>query len=53
MSNNIVNQAKQLSQEFLNFVNKGVSPFHVTQESKKLLLQNKFTEISEASNWNL
>lgn len=38
MENNFINIAKKLSVEFLEFVNKAVSPFHVVQESKNILL---------------
>lgn len=42
-----------LGQEFLNFVNKGVSPFHVVAEASSMLKQANFTELSENDSWNL
>ena len=53
MEKNYINIAKKLSGEFLEFVNKAVSPFHVVQESKSLLLQHGYKEISEQDNWEL
>ena len=53
MKKNYIKIAKNISGEFLEFVNKAVSPFHVVQESKSLLLQHGYKEISEQDNWEL
>ncbi|EAR87946.2 aminopeptidase I zinc metalloprotease (macronuclear) [Tetrahymena thermophila SB210] len=45
--------SKKLSQDFLSYVNKGVSPFHVVQTSKERLVKHGFTQISENDNWNI
>jgi len=49
----IAGDAKKLAQDFIEFVNKGIEPFHVVDACKKKLEKNGFTEIKESDNWSL
>ena len=49
----LVDIARTLSNEFLEFINKAVTPFHVTNEASKILLTSGFTELVEQDNWKL
>jgi aspartyl aminopeptidase len=53
MEKSFIGIARTLASDFIEFVNRAVSPFHVTQESKILLLKSGFVEISEQENWDL
>ena len=53
METHLVATARQLAKDFLGFINKAVSPFHVTNEAKNLLTNSGFQELSEQENWNL
>ncbi|KAL1022018.1 hypothetical protein UPYG_G00021150 [Umbra pygmaea] len=41
------------AKEFLQFVNKGVSPYHVVEECKSRLRGAGFTELKEAEQWDV
>ncbi|EGR34018.1 hypothetical protein IMG5_027160 [Ichthyophthirius multifiliis] len=53
MDNTRLEKATQLAQDFLNFANKGVSPYHVVHESTQRLQKAGFTQIHETENWDL
>ncbi|CAD8200829.1 unnamed protein product [Paramecium pentaurelia] len=48
-----IQQARNLVNEFFEFVAKAVSPFHVTSLCKEKLTKSGFTELNETENWKL
>ncbi|KRW99220.1 hypothetical protein PPERSA_07463 [Pseudocohnilembus persalinus] len=53
MEKQLIEGARKLSQEFLNFVNKAVSPYHAVQLAKNMLKDAQFQELTETQNWDL
>lgn len=45
--------ARQLSLDFITFVNQSMTPFHVVSTCRSRLQSNGFKELQEASNWTL
>ncbi|KAJ8383598.1 hypothetical protein AAFF_G00216710 [Aldrovandia affinis] len=41
------------AKEFLHFLNRGVSPYHVVEECKSRLVGAGFTELKEADHWDI
>ncbi|XP_020786847.1 aspartyl aminopeptidase [Boleophthalmus pectinirostris] len=44
---------KSAAKEFIQFVNKGVSPYHVVEECKRRLLAAGFIELKESEQWDI
>ncbi len=44
---------KEAAYRLLEFTGKGVSPYHVVQESQRILRENGFTELSLGEKWSL
>ena len=53
MNSHVLELAHKLSSEFITFVNKCASAYHVTHYCKELLLAKGFLELSEAKPWKL
>ena len=41
------------SKELLDFIRRGVSPYHVIENFKAMLVENGFAELSEAEKWKI
>ncbi|CAO4369092.1 unnamed protein product [Caenorhabditis nigoni] len=46
-------EIRKAAQEFINYLNKAVTPFHATQEVKERLIQAGFKELPEAGHWEI
>ena len=53
MKNFSIEEFKQNTRDFCQFVEKSPSPFHVIEVAKKILVKNGFTEIKETDSWKL
>lgn len=49
----VLEKGREYSKDFLEYVNKGVSPYHAVQESKERLDDAGFTQLFESENWKL
>ncbi|KAL4482277.1 hypothetical protein ABPG72_018058 [Tetrahymena utriculariae] len=45
--------SRECASDMINFINKGVSPYHVVEEGRQRLLKYGFTQLYEADNWSL
>jgi aspartyl aminopeptidase len=45
--------AQTLSKDFIKFVNKSPSPYHVVNNMTNMLEKNGFKEVKEIDSWNL
>lgn len=53
MEKSIISSARAIAQEFINFINGAVTPFHAVDYSRKKLLSKGFVELQENKNWEL
>ena len=53
MEKNLGKIARVLSDEFLQFMSKAVSPFHVVEIAKSMLNSAGFKEVHECENWDI
>lgn len=49
----LAEKAKNASIDLMDFINKGISPFHVVEEGRRRLIGAGFEQIHECDNWNI
>lgn len=53
MNNGGIKLPCSIIKDTLNFINTSWTQFHAVEEASKILLQNKFTHLSERDEWKL
>lgn len=53
MESSLISQSQEVAKDCVDFINKGVSPWHVVEVARQRLTKAGFKEIRENENWNL